>query len=102
MLVSPVTFRHPSILARMAAAVDDLSDGRLVFGMGTGWQEREHHKFGIPFPDRRVRYGMLRDALEITVRLFTSDAPVSYTGNYFSLDEAVLLPRPIAQAVHRS
>ncbi len=93
-LVSPITFRHPSMLARMAAAVDDLSDGRLIVGMGVGWQEREHHNFGIPFPDRSTRYAMLTDALEITTRLFTNDKPVSYDGKYFSLDEAILLPRP--------
>ena len=52
-LVSPVTFRHPAMLVRMAAAVDDLSGGRLVLGMGAGWQEREHHNFGVPFPDAR-------------------------------------------------
>ena len=48
-LVTPVTFRHPSMTVRMAAAVDDLSGGRLVLGMGAGWQEREHKKFGVPF-----------------------------------------------------
>ena len=93
-LVSPITFRHPSMLARMAAAIDDLSDGRLVFGMGAGWQVREHHNFGIPFPDLSVRYAMLTDALEITTRLFNNDKPVSYEGAHFSLDEAILLPRP--------
>ncbi len=93
-LVSPITFRHPSMLVRTAAAVDDLSGGRLVFGMGAGWQEREHHNYGIPFPERSVRYEMLRDALEITARLLISDAPVSYQGKHFSLDEAILLPRP--------
>ena len=93
-LVSPITFRHPAMLARMAAAIDDLSGGRLVFGMGIGWQEREHHNFGIPFPDTNTRYAMLTDALEITTRLFNNDTPVSYAGTQFSLDEAILLPRP--------
>jgi F420-dependent oxidoreductase-like protein len=93
-LVSPVTFRHPSVSARMAAQVDDLSDGRLVYGMGAGWQEREHRKFGVPFYDFPTRYDMLEDALEITTRLFNSDEPVTYNGQHFSLDEALLLPRP--------
>lgn len=93
-LVSPVTFRHPSMLVRTAAAVDDLSGGRLVFGLGIGWQEREHHNYGIPFPDRDTRYEMLTDALEITSSLLTMDAPVTYKGKHFSLDGAVLLPRP--------
>jgi F420-dependent oxidoreductase-like protein len=93
-LVAPTTFRHPSITVRMAAAVDDLSSGRLVLGLGAGWQEREHHIFGIPFYDRKTRHDMLADALEVTTRLLRSDAPVSYQGKHFSLDEAILLPRP--------
>lgn len=92
--VAPVTFRHPSMTVRMAAQVDDLSGGRLVLGLGAGWQEREHRKFGIPFYDFSTRFDMLTDALEITLRLLHSDAPVSYAGKHFSLDDAVLLPRP--------
>lgn len=93
-LVAPTTFRHPSMTARMAAAVDDLSGERLILGLGAGWQEREHHKFGVPFYDMPTRYEMLTDALEMTTRLFSSDAPVTYEGQHFSLKEAVLLPRP--------
>lgn len=93
-LVTPVTFRHPSMTVRMAAAVDDLSDGRLILGMGAGWQEREHKKFGVPFYDFPTRFAMFEEALEITKRLLESDDEVSYTGQHFSLDEAVLLPRP--------
>jgi len=93
-LVCPTTFRHPALTARMAAAVDDLSGGRLVLGLGTGWHEREHHQFGIPFYDKATRYEMLEDALEVTTRLFRSDEPVSYDGKHYALDEAILLPRP--------
>ncbi len=93
-LVAPVTFRHPSMTVRYAAAVDDLSDGRLVLGMGAGWQEREHAKFGVPFYDFPTRFDMFTDALEITSRLFLTDGPVNFTGKHFSLDEARLLPRP--------
>ncbi len=93
-LVAPTTFRHPALTARMAAAIDDLSGGRMVIGLGTGWHEREHKQFGIPFYDQNTRYEMLEDALEITTRLYNSDTPVSYDGKHFSLDEAILLPRP--------
>ncbi|MDX2160385.1 MAG: TIGR03560 family F420-dependent LLM class oxidoreductase [bacterium] len=93
-MVSPITFRHPALLARMAAAVDDLSGGRLILGLGAGWQEREHHNFGIPFYDFPTRYAMFEEGLEVTVRLLRSDDPVHYQGKYFSLDDAVLLPRP--------
>ncbi|MBI5928524.1 MAG: LLM class F420-dependent oxidoreductase [Chloroflexi bacterium] len=93
-LVTPVTFRHPATTVRMAAQVDDLSEGRLVLGMGAGWQEREHRLFGIPFYDVPTRFGMLTDALEMTRQLLYSDTPVTFKGQYFSLDEAILLPRP--------
>lgn len=93
-LVAPTTFRHPALTAKMAAQIDDLSGGRMVLGLGVGWHEREHRQFGIPFYDRARRYEMLQDALEITTRLFRSDEPVSYQGKHFSLDNAILLPRP--------
>jgi F420-dependent oxidoreductase-like protein len=93
-MVSPITFRHPSIIAYMAAAVDELSNGRLVFGMGAGWHEREHRQFGIPFYDFPTRFAMLEEALEVVTRLFNGDEPVSFEGEYFSLNRAILLPRP--------
>lgn len=93
-LVTPVTFRHPAMTARMAAAVDDLSNGRLVLGMGAGWHEREHRQFGVPFYDIPTRFEMFEEALQITRSLFTSDSPISFQGKHFSLDQAILLPRP--------
>lgn len=93
-LVTPVTFRHPSITARMAAAVDDLSTGRFVLGIGAGWQDREHELFGIPMPPVATRYDMLRDYLEVVTRLLRSDEPVTYEGEHYSLHDALLLPRP--------
>jgi F420-dependent oxidoreductase-like protein len=93
-MVAPVTFRHPVMAARIAAQIDDLSGGRCVMGMGAGWNEREHRDFGIPFYDFKTRFEMLEDALEITTRLYNSAEPVSYEGKHFSLNNAVLLPRP--------
>lgn len=93
-LVSPVTFRHPVMALRQAAAVDDLSAGRLVFGLGAGWNEREHANFGIGFYDFKTRFAQLTDALEITRRLLDENQPVTYAGEHFSLRDAVLLPRP--------
>jgi len=93
-MVAPVTFRHPVMTARMAAQIDDLSGGRLVLGLGAGWNEREHHDYGIPFYDMKTRFEMLHDALEITSHLFNSNAPVTYDGPHFSLHDAMLLPRP--------
>ena len=93
-LVAPITFRHPSMNARYAAGIDDLSGGRLVLGMGAGWQDREHRKFGIPFYDFSTRYRMLDEALELTRRLLRSDAPSDFSGDFYQLEDAILLPRP--------
>ena len=59
-LVTPVTFRHPAMNLRYATAVDDLSGGRLVYGLGAGWQGREHQKFGVPFHDFSTRFACWR------------------------------------------
>lgn len=93
-LVAPVTFRHPSITARVAAAVDDLSRGRLVLGIGAGWSDREHRTFGVPFPSTSTRLEMLEEYLQVLTLLLRSDEPVSFHGKHYSLDEAILLPRP--------
>lgn len=93
-MVTPITFRHPSMTVRYAAAVDDLSNGRLVLGMGAGWQDREHKKFGIPFYDFPTRFSMLNEALQLTIRLLESDEPVDFNGEHFTLEDATLLPRP--------
>lgn len=93
-LVTPVTFRHPSLNIKYATGIDELSEGRFVFGMGTGWQDREHKSYGIPFPQLSKRYEMLEDALEMSRLLFNSEEPVDYKGNHYELDDALLLPRP--------
>ena len=93
-LVAPVTFRHPTMNVRYAAAIDDLSGGRLVLGLGAGWNDYEHKKFGIPFHDFTTRFRMLEEALHLTRSLLRSDEAVSYAGEYYQLDEAMLLPRP--------
>jgi F420-dependent oxidoreductase-like protein len=93
-LVTPITFRHPSMLARMAAAISDLSGRRLVLGMGAGWQEREHKKFGVPFYDKTIRLDMLEEGLEVVTRLLKSNLPARYEGKHFSLDDAQILPHP--------
>ncbi len=93
-LVAPITFRHPSMNARYAAGIDDLSGGRLVLGMGAGWQDREHRKFGIPFYDFSTRYRMLEEALELTRLLLRNDAPSDFAGDFYQLEDAILLPRP--------
>jgi F420-dependent oxidoreductase-like protein len=93
-LVSPVSFRHPTLTARMAAAVDDLSGGRLILGMGAGWQEREHTNFGHPLLDIKERFLRFEEGLQVTQSLLRSDQPVDFAGKYYTLNQAILLPRP--------
>ena len=94
-LVSPISFRHPAMTARMASAVDDLSGGRLVLGLGAGWQVREHEMFGYDLLEPAARFDRFEEGLEVITRLLNSDAPVTVEGKYFQLHEAALLPRPI-------
>jgi F420-dependent oxidoreductase-like protein len=93
-LVSPFSFRHPTMLARMARDVDDLSGGRFTLGLGAGWQEREHANYGWDLMQPRERFRRFEDGMEIVTRLLKSDEPVTYRGKYYHAQDAVLLPRP--------
>jgi F420-dependent oxidoreductase-like protein len=93
-LVTPFSFRHPAFTARMAAAVDDLSVGRLVLGLGAGWQEREHHLFGFDLLEPEARFHRFNEGMEVVTRLLQSDKPVTFEGQYYQLHGATLLPRP--------
>jgi F420-dependent oxidoreductase-like protein len=93
-LVSPVSFRHPTMTARIASAIDDLSGGRLTLGMGAGWQEREHNNYGWDLLDIKPRFQRFEEGLEVVTRLLNSDQPVNFEGQYYHLKDAILLPRP--------
>lgn len=93
-LVTPLSFRHPTHTARMAAAVDDLSKGRLTLGLGAGWQEREHLHYGWDLLDIRRRFARFEEGLQVIQALLHSESPVDFQGEYYSLSEATLLPRP--------
>jgi F420-dependent oxidoreductase-like protein len=93
-LVSPISFRHPTHTTRMAAAVDDLSGGRLTLGIGAGWQEREHANFGWDLLNLKERFRRLEEGLEVITQLIRSDHSVDFSGHYFQIHEAILLPRP--------
>jgi alkanesulfonate monooxygenase SsuD/methylene tetrahydromethanopterin reductase-like flavin-dependent oxidoreductase (luciferase family) len=89
-LVACTAFRRPGVLARMAAAVDELSGGRLVVALGAGWNEPEFRAFGIPFDHRVARFA---EAFEIVRRLLAGER-VSFAGRYETVSDAVLLPPP--------
>lgn len=93
-LVSPISFRDPTMTARMACAVDDLSDGRLTLGLGAGWQEREHRMFGWELRGLPERFQQFEEGLQVITHLTHSDMPVDFQGQYYHLFQAILLPRP--------
>jgi F420-dependent oxidoreductase-like protein len=93
-LVSPVSFRHPTMTARMAGAVHELSGGRLILGLGAGWQEREHNNYGWDLLEVKDRFERFEEGLEVVSRLLTEEGPVDFEGEYYRLQEAVVLPRP--------
>jgi F420-dependent oxidoreductase-like protein len=93
-LVAPFSFREPTLLARQAAAIDDLSEGRFILGLGAGWQEREHTLFGHDLGSTSERMQRLEEGIEVVTQLLRSDEPVTFEGKFFHLRGATLLPRP--------
>lgn len=91
-LVSPVTFRHPAVIAKNAATIDQMSGGRLDLGVGTGWMEEEHSAFGLPFPDDAERWERFEEALGYLEAAFGQDHG-TFQGEYYSLD-ATVRPTP--------
>jgi F420-dependent oxidoreductase-like protein len=93
-LVTPFSFRHPVHTARLASAVDDLSNGRLILGLGAGWNEREHRLFGFDLLEPDARFERFNEGMEVVTRLLRSDEPVTFEGQFYQLRGATLLPRP--------
>ena len=94
-LVSPVTFRSPVDVGRMAAQIDVLSGGRFVMGVGAGWNEAEHKAYGIPFPPVKERFDRLEEAIQVVRTLWSASAG-SFEGRYYTLSGADCQPKPAA------
>ena len=92
-LVSPFSFRHPVITAWQASAVDSLAGGRLRLGIGAGWQEWEHETFGFDLLDADRRFDRFEEGLEVVTRLLRNEEPVSFEGEFYRLNDALLVPR---------
>ncbi len=93
-LVSPVTFRHPSLLAKAVATADHVSGGRVELGIGAGWNVREHEAYGFPFPDLAGRLERLEEQLEIVSRSWT-ETEVDFDGRHYRLERLDAQPRPL-------
>jgi F420-dependent oxidoreductase-like protein len=96
-LVTSATFRHPGPLAVSVAQVDAMSDGRVELGMGTGWFEREHQAYGIPFPPPGERFARLTEQLEIITGLWSTPVgeTFDYAGTHYALGDCPALPKPV-------
>ena len=93
-LVTSVGFRHPAVLAKMAATLDVISGGRLEFGVGAGYLEPEYRMYGLPFPPASTRLAELDEALRVC-KLLWSEERASFAGRHFTLSDAVCAPKPL-------
>jgi F420-dependent oxidoreductase-like protein len=93
-LVSPATFRHPSVLAKSVVTVDHISGGRVELGLGAGWHEGEHRAHGFEFPETRIRMERLAEQLEIVTRSWTEDG-FSFEGRHYQVQDLRALPKPV-------
>lgn len=92
LLVSPVTWRHPGVLAKTAATLMDMAGDRITLGVGTGWLEEEHRLFGFPFPERAERFAMLEEALGY-LRAAFAEPPQSFAGEHYRFVAFDMQPR---------
>jgi F420-dependent oxidoreductase-like protein len=95
-MVSPATFRHPSLLAKLTVTADHISGGRVELGLGAGWHEREHAAYGFPFAPLKTRMDVLEEQLQI-VHGAWADGPFSFDGQHYHLDRLEAQPKPVQQ-----
>ena len=88
-----IGYRHPPLLAKMAATLQVLSGGRLVLSVGAGWREEEYYRYGWPFPKAPVRIAQLEEAIRLVRMMWTEEAP-TFEGEHFRIREAYAPPRP--------
>ena len=93
-LVAGNTYRQPTVLAKMAANIDRISGGRMVLGLGSGWQENEHQAYGIPFYTVGGRLRRLEEACQVITGLLANEK-TTFAGRYYQVTEAPLAPKPV-------
>ena len=94
-LVSPTSFRHPSVLAKLATTADHVSGGRIELGMGTGWSEVEHVAMGFPFEPMKERMDVLAEQLEIVHDGHWGEGPFTFEGEHYTLRDLDAQPKPV-------
>jgi F420-dependent oxidoreductase-like protein len=94
-LVTGITYRHPAILAKIAATLDVLSKGRLFMGIGAAWNEDESHAYGIHFPPANERLARLEEAIQVIRKMWTEEVSASFNGKYYQVHNAYCNPKPI-------
>lgn len=95
-MVSPTSFRHPSVLVKNVVTADHVSDGRVELGMGAGWHELEHTTYGLPFHDVGTRYDVFEEQVEIVVRQMTEDR-FDFHGTHYTLEACESRPKPVQE-----
>jgi F420-dependent oxidoreductase-like protein len=95
-MVSPATFRHPSLLAKLITTADHVSGGRVELGLGAGWHEREHAAYGFPYPDLRTRMEVLDEQLQVVLGNW-SEGPFSFRGRHYRVEQLDAQPKPLQQ-----
>ncbi len=93
-LVSPATFRHPSLLAKLVTTADHVSGGRVELGLGAGWHEREHEAYGFPFPPTGERIDVLEEQLQVVLGNW-GDERYSLAGAHYTLGDLDAQPKPV-------
>ena len=92
--VTPIGFRNPAVLGKMTASLDHISDGRLIVGLGAGWQQAEYEAYNIPYPPNAERVRQLEDAIKLLKVMWTDPEPI-YHGTDFAIDKAYNYPQPV-------
>lgn len=94
-LVSSVGYRNPALLAKMAATVDMISQGRLTLGIGAGWFQEEYAQYGFEYPEKpSIRIAQMEEAIEIIRQMWTAER-ANFEGEYFTIHDALLEPKPL-------
>jgi F420-dependent oxidoreductase-like protein len=93
-LVTCNSYRYPSLLAKISATLDVISNGRLDIGIGAGWCSAEYSAYGIPFPETPVRIEQLREAVQIIRKMWTEEEP-TFHGKYYTIEKAINSPKPV-------